>query len=73
MLNRLYLLDDDTRVCCPGCGGALLRLRCSCLQTRFLCPACDETYFLEQLAPLLDETSFSALAETVADRLSDRV
>lgn len=73
MLSRRFPLDDDTQVCCPSCGGATLRLRCSCLQTRFLCPGCGESYQLEQLAQLLDEASFSTLAEAVADRLSDRV
>lgn len=71
--GRGTLRTQDTGVPCPGCGEGTLLMRASCLQTRFLCTDCETTYDLGELAKRLDSADFTALAEAVGSRLSDRV
>ena len=44
-----------------------------CQRTTLECAACERGFTLAELATLLDEATFSAVAEAVGDRLSDRV
>jgi uncharacterized protein (DUF983 family) len=63
----------ETGVRCPTCGEGTLELHRTCLRTRFSCPRCRAAYSLDQLAPSLDDETFTRLAEAVGDHLSDRV
>jgi hypothetical protein len=45
----------------------------SCLDLSFLCSSCRRRFSLAELAPVLDGASFARLAESVADRLADRI
>ena len=65
--------NEPVQVHCPRCNAASLVIQRSCLDLHFLCPGCRQRFSLAELAPVLDGASFARLAETVADRLADRV
>lgn len=63
----------ETGVACPRCADGALRVHRTCLATRLECGGCGLRFGLDQLARLLDDQQFAAVAEAVGDRLSDRV
>ena len=64
---------QDTGVTCPRCAAGALLIRRTCMQVDFVCQSCKQSFLLAKLSRLLDDDAFGALAETVRDRLCDRV
>lgn len=60
-------------VTCPRCQSPRLVLRTTCLATDLSCPHCAARLTLADLAPVLDDDAFTRVANSVGDRLADRV
>jgi hypothetical protein len=72
--NRIrHPATEPVNVRCPSCLHCELVIHRSCLDLHFVCPKCGNRFSLAELAPVLDGPSFARLAETVADRLADRI
>lgn len=63
----------ETDVTCPACGSGRLAVRISCMHASVVCSACARTFTVAELSKTLGAEEFSAIAEAVGDRSSDRV
>jgi hypothetical protein len=77
-MNKPFLDRDrwrtrETMITCPACQTNRLIVFRSCLRTSVQCAHCNRTFSVGELASLLDEKTFSELAELIGDQLSDRI